>query len=183
MDDMHERLGPLGGEFVRDARLDRSAFLRDRPHERQFAGAVDRGDRSFDAAVRERPLVAAAQLGLDVGIVRPPLDELFRIQEGLKHPGNGGPNRDLRVPEQDAARDGRRGGARGGGKTGHGLGGQRPPAYNPGGAILSERILAPGADESAVLLALHAGAVEEALSDGRVVAVAHGRDHVPAVVA
>src|SRR5207249_9088777 len=77
----------------------------------------------------------------------------------------------------------RRGRARGGGETGHGLGGQRYPAYNPGVAILSERILAPGADESAVLLALHAGAVEEALSDGRVMAVAHGRDHVPAVVA
>src|SRR5207249_10963399 len=108
MDDMHECLGTLGGEFVCDARLDRSALLKDGPHERQLAGAIDRRDRSFDAAVGERPLVAAAQLGLDAGLVRPPLNELFRIQERLKHPGDGGANRDLRVLEQDAPWYGRR---------------------------------------------------------------------------
>src|SRR5947209_7223819 len=183
MNEMHERLGTLRGEFVRDARLDRSAFLRDRPHERQLAGAIDRRDRSFDATVGEGSFIAAAQLGLHAGIVRPPLNELFRIQKGLKHPWDGGANRDLRVREQDASRNRRLGGARGGGRTGHGLRWQGPRVYNPGGAILSERILAPSADESAVLFALHASAVEEPLSDGRVVAVAHGRDHVPAVVA
>ncbi len=46
-----------------------------------------------------------------------------------------------------------------------------------------ERILAPGAHEPAVLLALKARAVEESLPDLRVMAVAHRRHHVPAIVA
>src|SRR5205823_12033543 len=116
-------------------------------------------------------------------VVRPPLDELFRVQERLEHPGNRGADRDLRVRQEDAAWRGRLGGTLSGWRTGHGLGRQRPPAYNVGGAILSERILAPGADEAAILLALEARPVEEAFPHGCVVAVAHGRDHVPAVVA
>src|SRR2546427_2424486 len=154
MNEMHERLGTLRGEFVRDARLDRSAFLRDRPHERQLTGAIDCRDRSFDATVGEGSFIAAAQLGLHAGIVRPPLNELFRIQKGLKHPWDRGANRDLRVREQDAARNRRLGGARGGGETGHGLRWQRPPGYNPGGALLSERILATTPDGSAGRVAL-----------------------------
>jgi hypothetical protein len=47
----------------------------------------------------------------------------------------------------------------------------------------SERILAPRADEAAILLAFEACAVEEPLAHGRMMAVADRRDHVPAVVA
>src|SRR5438309_471092 len=47
----------------------------------------------------------------------------------------------------------------------------------------SQRVLASGADEATVLLALEARAVEEPLPDRRMVAVAHRGDHVPAIVA
>ena len=42
--------------------------------------------------------------------------------------------------------------------------------------------LAGRADEAALVLALEAQAVEELLPNGRVVAIAHDGDHVPAVV-
>src|SRR5437867_6440730 len=120
MDDVDERVAALRAQFVGDARLDRSAFLGDRPHVRQLAGAIDRRDRSFDAAFGEGSLVAAAELGLDPRVVRPPPDELFRVQERFEHPGNRGTDRDLRVREEDAAWWGRFGGTLSRGRTGHG---------------------------------------------------------------
>ena len=44
-------------------------------------------------------------------------------------------------------------------------------------------ILAPRTDEATVLLALHASAMEKPLTHRRVVAIAHGGDHVTAIVA
>src|SRR5207249_10657451 len=136
MDDVDERVAALRAQFVGDARLDRSAFLGDRPHVRQLAGAIDRRDRSFDAAFGEGSLVAAAELGLDPRVVRPPLDELFRVQDRLEHPGNRGADRDLRLRQEDAAWRGRRGWTLSGWVTGLGLGRQRPSADNARGAIL-----------------------------------------------
>src|SRR5256886_12091214 len=47
----------------------------------------------------------------------------------------------------------------------------------------SKRVLASGADEATVLLALEARAVEEPLADRRMMAIAHRGDHVSAIVA
>src|SRR2546425_11887473 len=179
MHEMDERLGAFRAELVCHARLDRSSVLGDWPHERKRAGAVDRRDGSLDAAVRETPLVPAAQFGLDPRIVRPPLSELRRIQDGLEDARDRGANRDLCVGEEDASRGRRFRGARGGAGGGHALGLETQSVYNVGGAILSERILAPGADEAAGPLALHAEAAEEARSGRRVKAVAGGEGPLP----
>src|SRR5207249_10586754 len=112
MDDVDERVAALRAQFVGYARLDRSAFLGDRPHVRQLAGAIDRRDRSFDAAFGEGSLVAAAELGLDPRGVRPPLDELFRVQERLEPPGTWGADRDLHPRHGAASLPGRLGGPR-----------------------------------------------------------------------
>src|SRR3989304_9358338 len=57
------------------------------------------------------------------------------------------------------------------------------PRWSSGPGPRSHGVLAPRADQAAVLFALQAGAMEEAFPHGRVVAIAHDGDHVAAVVA
>src|SRR5437667_10886986 len=84
-----KRRGSLRGQLIRDARLDRPAFPRNRPGVREPTGAVDRGDGAFDPTLRGRPLIPSALLRLDLDILSPPHAELFRIHKGLEDDGNG----------------------------------------------------------------------------------------------